>query len=205
MAASKGGVVVIGAGGHAKVVIATLLDAGYAVGLILDDNTARQGEKILDVPIDGPISKAKEGRNAVLAIGDNSVRRTLAESLKLQWISVVHPTAYVHPSVRIGHGVVVFAGALIQPDATVGDHVIVNTGASIDHDCSVDDYVHIAPGCKLAGNVKVGEGTFLGIGSSVIPNKRIGSWTTVGAGGVVVSDLPNRVIAVGVPARIKDS
>ncbi len=192
---------VVGGGGHAKVVISTVQQAGYSVVRVLDDDISRWGTKILGIPITGPISALQEGQKALLAIGDNSMRKSIVEGLKLEWLTVVHPAAHVHPSVKLGSGTVVFAGAVIQPDTTIGNQVIVNTGATIDHDCILDDYVHVAPGCHLAGNVRVGEGTILGIGSSVIPNIRIGSWTTVGAGGIVIDDLPNGIVAVGIPAR----
>jgi sugar O-acyltransferase (sialic acid O-acetyltransferase NeuD family) len=195
--------VVVGGGGHAKVVVSTLQQAGYSVLRVLDDDNSRWGSKILGIPITGPISAVKEEDKALIAIGNNSTRQRIVESLQLEWQTVVHPTAYVHPSVKLGVGTVVFAGAVIQPETTIGNHVIVNTGATIDHDCIIGDYVHVAPGCHLAGNVRLGEGTILGIGSAVIPNIRIGSWAIVGAGGIVIEDLPDRIVAVGVPARKK--
>src|SRR5262249_58040314 len=111
------------------------------------------------------------------------------------------PTAWVHPSVTIGAGTVIFAGAVIQPDATIGAHVIVNTRASIDHDCVLGDFVHVAPGVGLAGNVTLEEGAFLGIGAAAVPGSRVGAWATVGAGGVVIQPIAAGVTAVGVPAR----
>ena len=138
----------------------------------------------------------------IIAIGDNPLRRSVFERFQgAAWISVIHPEAFVHPSVRIGDGTVVFAGAVIQTDAEIGNHAIVNTGATIDHDCVLDDFVHVAPGVHLAGCVKVGEGGFLGIGAAAIMSITIGEWTTVGAGSVVVRDLPANIVAVGNPAR----
>ena len=118
--------------------------------------------------------------------------------------AVVHPSAYVHPSAKLGRGTVVFAGAVVQPDAVIGDHVIVNTGATIDHDCIVGDYAHLAPGVHLAGAVQVGEGAFLGIGSVVCPGIKVGRWATLGAGGVAIRDVADGVVAVGIPARTLD-
>lgn len=197
-------VVVIGAGGHAKVVLATLQACGYAVSMIVDDDPAKWGRNLLGVPVHGGTLELLHvpGVRAVIAVGDNAAREAIAERLRdVEWLTLVHPGAYVHPSVHIDPGTVVFAGAVIQPDSRIGAHVIVNTTASVDHDCIVGDCSHLAPGVHLAGNVRVGRGAFLGIGSVVAPGLRIGDWTTVGAGAVVVTDLPDRVTAVGTPAR----
>lgn len=196
-------VLVIGAGGHAKVVIATLQAAGYIVAASYDENEARWGTTIMGVPICdiGELSGKNSERDAVIAIGNNAVRQRIADELKLQWISVVHPRACVHPSVDIGAGTVIFAGAVVQPETKIGTHVIVNTGATIDHDCLVGDYTHLAPGSHLAGNVQVGVGAFCGIASAATPGQKIGAWATVGAGAIVICDVPENCTVVGVPAR----
>lgn len=200
---SSDSVIVIGAGGHGKVVVSTLLAAGIDVAGIFDDDERKWGLEILGVPVGGPVVKA-EGHDllAVLGIGSNGARKHLADTLGMGWATAVHPQAWIHPSVRLGEGSVVFAGAVIQPDAKVGKHVIVNTGALIDHDCEVGDFAHVAPGTQMAGQVTLEEGAFLGIGSSAIPGVRVGAWATVGAGAAVVDDLPGGVTAVGVPARV---
>lgn len=197
-------VIVIGAGGHGKVVISLLQELGYRVKVVLDDDDSKWGSTILAVSVEGPIEKirALDFDGAILAVGDNRVRLTLAERYEtVPWISAVHPRAWVHPSVSLGAGSVVFAGVVIQPDTRIGAHCIVNTGATVDHDCLTEDGVHIAPGCHLAGGVSVGRETFLGVGVSVIPGISIGSGVIVGAGAAVVSDLPGDVLAVGVPAK----
>jgi sugar O-acyltransferase (sialic acid O-acetyltransferase NeuD family) len=196
---------VLGASGHAKVVIATLQAAGWEVVSAWDDSEQRRGEEVLGVPILGPLEGAAEAGadGFVIAIGDNRDRRRIAEALDLPWISVVHPAAVVHPSVALGPGAVVFAGAVIQPDTEVGRHAIVNTAASVDHDCRLGDFVHVAPGCRLGGGVTVGEGTLLGIGTSVLPGIAIGAWSVIGAGSAVIADLGSRVTAYGSPARVQ--
>ncbi len=198
-------VAVIGAGGHAKVVIATLRAAGFAVAAAFDDDPARHGTEILGVPVRGPASAAAALglRRAVLAVGDNRARRRLAEALGAghEWVTAVHPAAWVDPDARLGAGTVVFAGAVVQPGAEVGAHAIVNTAASIDHDCRVGDFVHLGPGSRLCGGVSVGEGVLAGVGCSVAPGIAIGAWAVVGAGAAVVRDLPAETVAAGVPAR----
>lgn len=203
MIVSEGPVAVIGAGGHAKVVIGALLAAGRAVAGVWDDDPAKLGDTLLGVPVLGPTADVSRGatRLAVLAVGDNRARHRLAASLDLDWVTVIHPRAWVHPSVRLGAGSVVFAGAVVQPDTVVGRHAIVNTGATIDHDCAIGDFAHVAPGVNLSGGVRVGEGTLLGVGSCAVPGARIGAWAVVGAGAVVVDEVPDGATVVGAPAR----
>jgi sugar O-acyltransferase (sialic acid O-acetyltransferase NeuD family) len=195
------GVTVIGAGGHAKVVIATLKAAGKKVACIYDDDPEKKGSSILKVKVKGPIPKKISGP-AVIAIGDNLARKELAGKIGgARWTRVVHPKAIVHRTAKLGPGTVVFAGAIVQPDTRIGAHSIVNTGATVDHDCTLGDFVHVAPGCHLAGGVKADEGVFMGIGSWALPGTKVGAWTIVAAGAGVAQDLPDRVTAVGVPAR----
>jgi carbonic anhydrase/acetyltransferase-like protein (isoleucine patch superfamily) len=120
--------------------------------------------------------------------------------LNLRWLTLVHPAAHVASETKLGAGTVVFAGAIIQPGSVLGEHVIVNTGATVDHDCRVEDFAHVGPGVHLARHVQVAEGAFVGTAAAVNPTRKIGAWTTVGAGAVVVHDLPEQVVAYGVPA-----
>jgi sugar O-acyltransferase (sialic acid O-acetyltransferase NeuD family) len=193
---------VLGAGGHAKVVIATARAAGEDALEVVDDNPALHGQHVLGLPVRGGVAAvlADPTARAVIAIGRNDVRARLADGARCQFVTLVHPSAISHAA-ALGAGTVVFAGAIIQPDATLGAHVIVNTGASIDHDGALGDFVHVAPGSRLAGNVTLGAGAFLGIGAVCCPGVTIGAWTTVGAGAAVVRDLPAGCVAVGVPAR----
>lgn len=195
-------IVLVGAGGHAKVVIATVHAAGGKVVAAYDDAQARWGREILGVPIDGPIHSEQIGSApAIIAIGNNRARQAIVRRLQAQWISVRHPDTTVHPSVSLGKGTVVFAGAVIQPDTTIGAHSIVNTAASIDHDCIIGDFVHVGPGVHLCGGVTADEGVLLGVGAKVAPNVEIGPWSTAGAGAVCVLDVPGNTTVVGVPAR----
>jgi sugar O-acyltransferase (sialic acid O-acetyltransferase NeuD family) len=199
---------IIGAGGHAKVVI----DAARASGCfepvgVLDDDPARRETTVLGVRVRGAIRPDAAGRfgieRAVIAIGSNRIRAEIAARLEgcFSWATIVHPAAVLGTGVEVGLGSVVFAGAILQPDTTIGRHVIINTACSIDHDGSVGDFAHVAPGVHLAGGVRLGEGSFLGIGACALPGSVIGDWATVGAGGVVTSNIPAGVVAKGVPAR----
>lgn len=197
--------VVLGAGGHAKVVISALMESGVKIAGILDDDTKKIGKKILGIPVLGKLDLIETGEfsHAIIAIGNNKIRKEIAErySKICSWLQVIHPFSYVHPTAKIGEGSVIFAGAVIQPDVIIGNHAIINTGACIDHDCKLSDYVHIGPGVKLAGSVEVNEGSFLGINSSVIPNVNIGKWCVIGAGAVVINNVYDGSTVAGVPAR----
>ncbi|MGE0396551.1 MAG: acetyltransferase [Kofleriaceae bacterium] len=194
---------IVGAGGHAKVVIATARAGGITAIRVVDDNPAKHGMTILGITVEGGCESvlADPSARVVLAIGDNHTRLHRATSAACEFATLVHPSAVIEPSVTLGAGTVVFAGAIVQPDSRLGRHVIVNTHASIDHDAVIGDAVHVCPGSHLSGAVTLGEGAFLGAGSTVAPNRTVGAWTVVGAGGVVVHDLPDNVVAVGVPAR----
>lgn len=195
---------VIGAGGHAKVVVSLLRAAGYSVVAIYDDSPSQHGREVFGVPVLGPVDKLEDSpvTHAVIAIGDCRVREQISRRFRqITWVTAIHPSAYVDPTARLGEGTVVFAGAVVQPDAVIGSHVIINTGATVDHDCRVEDFVHLAPGVHLAGGVRVARGAFLGAGAVVAPYRTIGRGTLVGAGGVVIGDLPDGVTAVGVPAK----
>ena len=165
------GILIVGAGGHAKVVLATLLAAGETVEGLLDDRAEAWGSKVLNYPVLGGLSILEQtSTHAILAIGNNRVRQVMSERYSsMKWACAVHPSAVIHPSVTLGAGSVVFAGAVIQPDTHIGKHVIVNTAATVDHDCVLEDYVHVAPGTHLAGQVHLESGAFLGIGSAAVP------------------------------------
>jgi UDP-perosamine 4-acetyltransferase len=196
-------VIVLGAGGHAKVVVGTLHACGFTVETVLDDDPARLGASLLGVTVSGQTDRLEPGHGqlAVIAVGDNRRRSSLAARFAgVEWVTAVHPSAVVHPSVQLGPGTVVFAGAVVQPDTQVGQHAIINTAASVDHDCTLGDFVHAAPGTRLAGDVRVGHGTLLGIGCAVKPGVRIGQWATIGAGSAVIRDVGDGWTVAGVPA-----
>jgi sugar O-acyltransferase (sialic acid O-acetyltransferase NeuD family) len=194
---------VIGAGGHAKVVIWTLRKNGRSVAAVLDDDSSRWGPSCWGVPICGPSAIADNSgfEIGIVAIGDNGRRNRIASSLNPHWLTLVHSAAWVDPDAKLGASTVVLAGAVIKSGSVVGEHVIVNTSASVDLDCVVKDFVQIAPSEHLGGNVQVAEGAFLGIGSSAIPGRKVGAWTTVGAGAVVARDISEGAVDDGVPAE----
>jgi len=205
---------ILGAGGHARVVAETALISGvFSSMAFLDDNPSRFDGACTsaDAAVLGPLALALEASTqqhfgaACVGIGDARTRLHWLEQLKQAGYSlpvIIHPRAWVSPSAAIGPGSVVFAQAVVQTQAQLGVGVIVNTGSTIDHEAVLADGVHICPGAHLAGQVQVGACSWIGIGASVIQQLSIGSAVTVGAGAAVVRDLPDGVTAVGVPARI---
>ena len=204
-------VVIIGAGGHGKVVADILRAAGGAnlVGF-LDADPALRGQTVAGLPVLGPVNLLaklwqQNVRHAVVAIGDNRTRRRYGDVLRehgLEPRSAVHPSAVVSASAALGRGVVVAANATVCAEARVGDFAIVNTAAVVDHECVVGAAAHIAPGVRLAGRVRIGDEAFVGIGATVIQCLTIGPGAIVGAGAVVTRDVPELATVVGVPARV---
>jgi len=207
-------IVGLGAGGHAKVVLEILqLMGGYELVGLLDPQKELWNTKVLGVPVlggDDLLPKLyKEGvQHAFIGlgtVGDARPRRELyekAREYRFQIIRAIHPQATVSSSAVIGDGPTIMAGAVINAAAKIGGNVIVNTGAIIEHDCVIGDHVHIATGARLASTVHVGEGSHIGLGASIRQCIHIGRNAIVGAGAVVVDDVPDNVIVVGVPARI---
>lgn len=203
--------VIIGAGGHGKVVADILkltLTNGVVLGFI-DDNEKALGETVAGLKVLGGISELRELSRtnpalcAVIAIGDNKVRQKKAAEvceLGIGFTAAIHPRAVVAAGVTIGEGTVIMAGAVINTETVIGRHVIVNTSSSVDHDCVVKDFAHISPGSHLGGGVLVGECAQVGIGAAVLPRCRVGDGALVGAGAVVVDDIPPGVVAKGIPA-----
>lgn len=196
---------IYGASGHAKVIIDIVEQQGiYKIVGLLDDALERSefcGYGVLG----GQEILAKHQRCGILiAVGNNATRRRLQEHVKrlgYEPAVAIHPLAWLARGVSVGPGTVVMAHATINPDTVVGEGVIVNTGATIDHDCRIGDFVHISPGVNLAGNVTVGPLTHIGIGACAIPGVCIGERAIIGAGAAVIEDVPDGVVAVGVPAR----
>ena len=199
-------VYIIGAGGHGQVVADALLSIGITPAGFLDDNEVLFGKTILDIPVLGKVSEAKnlDGR-FIVAIGDNSTRKRIVERLSFpdrKYFTVVHHRAIIAKGVKIGAGSMIIGGVVINTGTVIGKHTIINTSVSVDHHNVIGGFVHIAPGSHTGGAVKVKEGAFLGIGVSVIPGKTIGNWAVIGAGASVITDIPDNVTAVGVPARV---
>lgn len=204
-------IIVLGSGGHAKVVLDVLRLLGREiVGLTTEDH-ALIGREAFGCRVLGSdaalAAYAPEQIRLVNAIGSvhaMEARKSLFEKMKARgfaFAQVIHPSAVIAGDAVIGEGAQVMAGAVIQPGARIGDNTIVNTRASVDHDCSIGAHVHIAPGCTLSGNVRVADDSHIGAGATIIQGRQIGAHCLVAAGAVVIHDVADNERVAGVPAR----
>ena len=188
-------------------VLDILLESGADVIGFLDDDISKKGQKIGGIEVLGDSSHLDEKKqiSIALGIGNNKIREEkFKKVIKMGYTvtNALHPKAIISKDVKVGNGVVIMPGAVVKSGSIIEDGVVVNTGATVDHDCYLSRFCQIWPGAHLAGTVKVGEFSYIGTGATVIQNIKIGGQVMVGAGAVVVKDIPDRVTAVGVPAKI---
>jgi UDP-N-acetylbacillosamine N-acetyltransferase len=209
-AVAREGLVIWGAGGHAKVVCdAARLNGAFSIAAFIDDaNPYRDGEDFCGSPVRNLAHverlRRRGGAAAIVAIGDCEAR--LARTVYLansgfRLVTLVHPRAIVAGDATLGAGTFVAAGATINSGAQIGRGAIINTGAIVEHECTIADGAHVCPGVTLAGRVSVGQLAWIGIGATVIENIFIGEGAVIGAGAVVVRDVPPLSLVRGVPAK----
>ena len=198
-------VIIVGAGGHGKVVADIIKAFGDEVFGYLDDDTTL-GDTFNDYPILGigdDFNKFKD-HSFIIAIGNPKTRERVAGEMEgVSWYTAIHPSAVISDSARIGEGSVVMPLAVINADARLGKHCIVNSGAIVEHDNVLEDYVHMAVGAKAAGTVHIGARTWVGIGAVIINNVNICADCMIGAGAVVIRNVEEAGTYVGVPSHMK--
>lgn len=202
----KKNVILIGAGGYSKSVLDSINREKYnVVGFI--DEFKNSGEH-LGYPILGKSLKEIFDPNKYcyfVSIGDNWHRKKWfdkIEELNLETINVIDNSAIVSSSASIGKGCFIGKMAIINSMSTIGNNCIINTKALIEHGCTIDDHVNVSTNTIINGDVRIGEGSSLYSSSVIIGQRMIGKWSIVGAGSVVIKDIPDGVVAVGVPSRI---
>lgn len=201
-------IIILGAGGHARVCIELLHEMGEKVAVCIGNDG--DPETCMTVPIligNDHIAQLKRVGyyRAFVAIGSNTLRDHLARLLLdqgFELVNAISKDAKISPSATIGAGIAIMSGVVVNAMATISDLAIINTGATIDHDCSIGRSAHVAPQSALAGNVTVCDFAFLGIGTKAIPHVVIGEHAVVGAGSVVIENVQPEQTVVGVPARI---
>ena len=195
-------VVILGAGGHAKVIADIIIKNGDKLIGFLDDN--KVGTVFLDYSVIGKIDDTLNfptDTYFIVGIGSNQIRKLFDNTYHLLWYKAIHPFTQIADDVFIDDGTTIMANAVINSSSVIGRHCIVNTGAIVEHDNILENYVHVSPNATLCGTVKVGELSHIGAGSTIINNIDICTNVIVGAGAVVVKDLPANCTAVGAPAR----
>lgn len=201
-------VVVIGAGGHAKVVADIVIKNKDILLGFLDDNINLNVNIVDEYSILGKIEECikihekDEKIKFVIAIGNNITRSEIAQKYMLPYYNAIHPTATIGMNVEIKEGTVVMAHTSINSNAKIGKHCIINTGSIVEHDNIISDFVHISPKVALGGTVRVGEKTHIGIGATIRNNINIGDNIVIGAGAVVVKNIEKQGTYMGVPAKI---
>lgn len=203
-------IIIIGAGGHASVVIdiiESMKKNGHEINIkgLIDDNeeiTELMGYPILG-KLDDILVYTNNDTEFIIGIGNNKIRRKIAIELKdLKYFTAIHPTSIIGMNVFIEEGTVVMPRAVINTNSVIGKHSIINSGAIVEHDNKIGNFTHVSPGAVLAGGVTVGDSTQIGANSVVIQCLNIGSNSIVGAGTTVIRDIESNVTVVGAPAKV---
>ncbi|PGC85871.1 acetyltransferase [Bacillus toyonensis] len=203
-------ILIIGCGGHSKVVKDIILsNGGYEIIGYLDD--LYTGKTIIDNFYFGAIEDAGEIINnfydikLVIAIGDNKIRKEIFRKLNQPieiYATLIHKTAIISPHAHVGNGTVIMPNVVVNADTFIGNHTIINTGSIIEHDNIIGDFVHISPHATLTASTTIEEGVHIGASATIIPGLKIGKWSIVGAGSVVINNFPSNCTAVGIPAKV---
>lgn len=204
-------IVIIGAGsvgGHIASNLALYGIEGKLVGF-LDDDVNKQGKQFCGYPVLAGISWAldKADIDVVIGIAFPKIKAIILEKLalnpQLSYPTLVAKNAWLSNGTSLGKGTIIYPGTCINYGTAIGDFVVMNMNCSIGHDCTIASLCSLAPGVNLGGHTKIGESVELGIGSSTLQGITIGSHTVVGGQSIVNKSLPEKVIAVGVPALVK--
>ncbi|MCH5186270.1 MAG: acetyltransferase [Oscillospiraceae bacterium] len=198
--------IIIGAGGHGKVVADIASLCGYKEIAFIDDDTSLSSGNYSYPVIDIVENTMKyKDSDFFVAIGNASVRERIYKKLieeRLNIVTLIHPSAVTASGIDIGKGTVIMAGAIINPGSTIGNGCIINTAATVDHDCTINDFAHISVGAHLGGTVNIGRSGWIGIGAAVINNTDICDNCMIGGGAVVVNNIDTAGTYVGNPAKL---
>jgi len=194
-------IAIIGAGGHAKVLVDLINKLNnYKIIGFYDDNS---NSKLYNLKYLGRIIDIDASiEYFIIGIGNDRIRKKIYEENKnIKWVTLIHPSAILSDSISIECGTVICAGVIIQPDVEVGKHCILNTGCSIDHECVIGDFSSICPQATICGQVKIGEVCFIGANATIIQCIELGNDCIIGAGSVVIKNVDNFTKVVGNPGR----
>ena len=204
-------VIVLGAGGHARVLVEALARLGIEVLGLTDADPARAGSALGSLLVLGDDAVVLRHTphdvrlvNGLGSAGSTAQRTRIFEhfrGLGYFFETVAHPSSIVAYDVILGHGAQLMAGCVVQPGSRIGDNAIINTNASVDHDCNIGAHVHVSPGATISGGVRIDVGVHVGAGATIIQGVNIGARSIVGAGAVVLDDIPSGVTVAGAPAK----
>lgn len=204
-------VVVCGAGGFGREVLEILKTQNETakewsiLGFI--DDTIPEGQEINGFPVLGNTKWFCDNHNNVgclVAIGDPRMKRRVVQKLEkydVDFVNAVHPNVIMSDSVDVGKNVIICAGCILTVNIKLGNHTILNLNSTVGHDAIIEDYCSIMPSVKINGNSHIKQGVYIGSGATIIQDISVGCWSIIGAGAVVVKDIPDRVTAVGMPAK----
>lgn len=198
-------VIIIGAGGHGKVIADIIEKSNDKVFGFLDDNC--NDAEIMGYPVLGKTEDARRynDKEFFIAIGNNAVRKNIAcKYSELKFYTAIHPKAVIARDVKIGEGTCIMAGVVINPATVIGRHSIINSGSVVEHDNRLADFVHLSPGAVLCGTVAVGECTHIGAGAVIKNNVSVTENTVIGVGASVVGPIDKPGVYVGVPAKVME-
>jgi sugar O-acyltransferase (sialic acid O-acetyltransferase NeuD family) len=208
---NKTDLIVLGAGDHAKVVMATVEAQGkYTIVGLLDDDPSKQGTTVYGREVLGGsellVDFSERGvTNVIVAVGDNADRASLAKlavNAGFDLATAIHPTAIILKGSAVGAGSVLLPNAYVGADSILGEGVLLSVGSLVAHDCEVGSWAQFCPGARLGGHVQVGDYSLIGLGASVLPGVSVGRQVVVGANAAVIGEIPDFATAVGVPARV---
>lgn len=210
-------VVIVGAGGFGREVLEIFKDQNrisrsWNILGFVDENKQLQEKTLNSYPVLGGLDWLREHNSdnlgCVVAIGMCETRKQVVERLQeigVNFYDAIHPSVIMSDSVKMGTDVIICAGSVLTVNITIGDHVHININSTIGHDAVIGSYCTINPIVAINGNNHLGEGVYVGTGATFIQEVSIGSWSTIGAGAVVIGDIPEKVTAVGVPAKVVKS
>ncbi len=201
-------IAIYGAGGHAKSALEVALEQNCEVLAFIEDVPSRTSFCGVDVLGEIPDDYLTRRVEIHFGVGSNLLRFELAQKFSAYvdaglLCTLIHSTAVVSKSAKIGAGALVMPHGYVGPSAEIGISTIVNTGAIVEHDSLVGDFASIGPGAALAGGVAIGKGSLVGMKAAVLEKLSIGSWVTVGAQSLVTKNIPDNTLGYGVPFKAK--
>ena len=199
--------VIFGAGAQGKITLEIARAVGaYDEVVFVDEALGEGGSDVCGVPVFGSLAAARQGgarQDAIIALGNPRSRLAFsqrARELGFQLANLVHPSATVMPSAKLGGGVLVAPRAVVNSGADVGEACLINTGAIVEHDCVLEPGVQAAPGAVIGGRVWLGRGAFVCMSATLLPRVRVGEYSVVSAGAMVTRDVPAGTVVRGAPA-----